>query len=49
MLQRISESQEWERVFGVGADVMGKYEESSFITVVGNKVMRMKEKWKQGN
>ena len=39
--------------FGVGADVMGKYEENSFITVVGNKeiylVMRVKEKGKQSN
>ena len=39
--------------FGVEADVMGKYEENSFITVVGNKeihlVMRVKEKWEQGN
>lgn len=37
--------------FGVGADVMGKYEESSFMTVVGNKeihlVMKVKEKWKR--
>lgn len=39
--------------FGVEADVTGKYEENSFITVVGIKeihlVMRVKEKRAQGN
>lgn len=37
MFQRISDYQEWKRAFGVGADVMGKYEESNFTTVVGNR------------
>lgn len=48
VLQRTSERQERERAFGVGAAVLGKSEESGFITVVGNKeiclVMSEKEK-----
>lgn len=52
MLQRALESQEQERTFGVGADVMGESEESSFITVVGNQeihlVRRVKERWIRG-
>lgn len=51
--REVQKSQEQEMTFGVEADVMGKYEENSFITVVGNKeihlVMRVKEKWEQGN
>ena len=54
MLQRVfRKSGTGKEFFEVGADAMGKSEESSFTTVVGNKgihlVVRVKGKWKWGN